>query len=270
MMERNHGPAQVLPALALASLLAAAPASAAPGDPLGGNETGCAATTSLGDSCAKKALTLLAKLRIGLNKCHMIQAREAFQAGAGSAEISAAEEACTANRETYFNEKMTALANSGCDAGMLGSVNARAATVLGDESVAGSMDALNASFYCDATSGNEIDPGGDDGGYIPSTLSHYKCSYLVSKAWSNLEWKLKGCHVKLGRSVFTSRPYDESLCEDNGDRSALAKYSAYIGKYITSGLCPACIAGGGGAAIGTSTVSDDNAQLEEVYVCPGP
>jgi hypothetical protein len=270
MMDRNCGLAQVLPSLALASLLAATPVAAAPGDPLGGDETGCAANTSGGNSCARSANSLISKLRLGLNKCHLAQAKAAFAAGTGSAAISADEEACTDKWETYFNDKLALLAAKGCDAGMLANATARRDVILGDQTVAGSMDALNGSLFCDATSGNEIDPGGNDGGWIPSSSSHFKCSYTLGKAFADLEWKQQGCHYKLANSIFRSRTYDEAACEDAGPKSGLGKFEARMSKYIASGICPSCIDTASVNALGTSIIADNNANLEEVYVCPGP
>ena len=114
-------------------------------------------------------------------------------------------------------------------------------------------------------------PGGDDGGYIPSTPEHYKCSLAVAKLWYRLDGYVSKCHTKLAASVWANKPFDEEACEEVGDYSALGKYNAGVGKYIQAGICPPCLANPPGAlGLGTSTVSDADANLQEVYICPGP
>jgi len=265
-----------LRALALGCLLAAAPVLAAPGDPLGGDDTGCAPTTKQGLSCGKKVLTSLVKLRKAVLVCHLKQAGLAFKAGQGQPGFSNAEENCeigpsNKSAKNTFDARMTNLAGAGCDATVLANANTRRDILLGDQNTAGSMDALNATFFCDPTSGNLIDPGGDDGGYIPSTPEHYKCSVAVAKLWYRLDAYVSKCHIKLATAVWAGKVFDEEACEDVGDRSALTKYDTYVARYIQAGICPPCLADPPGAlGLGTSTVADADANLQEVYICPGP
>lgn len=272
---------RIVPSIALAGMLAVGPTAAAwaaPGDPLGGDDTGCAPTTKQGLSCGLKTHALLAKLKRAVLVCHLTQAGHAFQNGMGTNGFSNAEENCEIGpsataAKAKFDAYMAKLALI-CDPTLVANVNARGATIVGDQSTAGSMDALNATFFCDATSGNQIDPGGDDGGYIPATPENYKCSVAVAKLWSKLDYSVFKCHQKLVRSVFGGKPFDEEACEDTGIKSALTVYDAKVNGYIASGICPPCLAdpmmSTNAIALGASTVADGDAQLQEPYVCPGP
>jgi hypothetical protein len=42
-----------------------------------------------------------------------------------------------------------------------------------------------------------------------------------------------------------------------------------VNKYISAGVCASCQASFG-SALGTSTVADADANLEDLYLCPGP
>jgi hypothetical protein len=255
------------------------PALAAPGDPFGGDDTGCAASTKLGNSCAKAVLVTIVKLRRSVLGCHLTQAGQAFKTGMGTPGFSNQEELCEVGNpqnsaKAKFDGRIANLAARGCDATVIANANAARDVILADQTTPGSMDALNGAFFCDPTSGNLIDPGGDDAGYIPSTDDHYKCSVVVAKAWSKLDTYVSKCHYRMGLAVFADRPFDEDACED-GDpsRSALARYNATVGKYIAAGICPPCLADAGptsALSLGTTRVSEADADLGDTYVCPGP
>jgi hypothetical protein len=261
-----------LPALALGSLLVAPLASAAPGDPFGGDDTGCAATTRLGSTCAKAALSTLAKLRKAGLICQLKQEDLAFKNGEGQPGFANAEANCeigpsTNSAKNKFDERIAKLVGKGCDSTMIANVLARGATIVSDQNTPGSLDALNASVFCDATSGNPIDPDGGVGGFIPATPENQKCSVAVAKQWVKLSGYADKCHVKLATSVYSDRVFDEEACEN----TYLSRYNAYVGKLVQIGYCPPCLADPPGAAgIGTSTLDDADAQLGEVYICPGP
>jgi hypothetical protein len=265
--------------VAVGCLLAATPVLAAPGDPLGGDDTGCAPNTLLGLTCARKVDRELGKLKARVVKCHLTQATAAFKTGMSTPGFSNAEENCeigpsNTSAKAKFDSKMAALAGNGCDATVLANANAARDIILGDESVVGSMDNLNATFFCDATSGNEIDPGGDDGGWIPATSANLKCSITVAKSWAKLAGSSTvKCHEKLALYTFKGAFFDEELCEDTGGKSALDKYNLKVNKAIAYNLCPPCVTDPGptnALALGTSAVADSDADLQDVYICPGP
>jgi hypothetical protein len=262
-----------LPALVLGALLAASPVAAAPGDPFGGDDTGCTPNTKLGLNCAKAALSTLGKLRKAALVCQLKQEDLAYKTGEGQLGFSNAEENCEISpsnnsAKNKFDARIASLVGKGCDSTMIANVLARGAALVADASTSGSLDAMNASFFCDATSGNTIEPeGGDSIGWIPATPENQKCSVAVAKQWIKLAGYADKCHVRLASSVFSNRVFDEEACES----LYLSRYQAYVGKLVTVGYCPPCLANPPGAAgIGTSTVDDADAQLGEVYICPGP
>jgi len=262
-----------LPALAVGVLLAATPAPAAPGDPFGGDDTGCTPNTKLGLNCAKAALSTLTKLRKAALICHLKQEDLAYKTGEGQDGFSNAEENCelgpsNTSAKSKFDARVTALIGKGCDSTLIANVLARGAAIVSDASTPGSLDAMSASFFCDATSGTTIEPEGDDSiGWIPATPENQKCSVAVAKSWIKLSGYADKCHVRLATSVFSNRVFDEEACES----LYLSRYQAYVGKLVQVGYCPPCLADPPGAAgIGTSTVDDADAQLGEVYICPGP
>jgi hypothetical protein len=190
MFQGRKGLRLIVPSIALGCVLAV-PVWAAPGDPLGGDDTGCAPTTKQGLSCALKVHALLAKLKKSGLQCHLVQDSHAFKAGQGTPGFHNAEVNCeigpsgTSSKEK-FDAIMAKLA-FGCDATVVTNANARRDVILGDSTTAGSLDSLNAAVFCDATSGLEIDPG-TNVGFIPSTPEHYKCSALVAKLQAKLEY----------------------------------------------------------------------------------
>ncbi len=257
-----------LTGLALALTMTAAPAWAAPGDPLGGDHTGCAAA----DGCARKAEAALAKLRLRLVGCHMSQVNKAFGEGMSTPEIQTAEEDCEAAAKGKFDDIIAGL--SGCDSTLISNANARRDVILSDQTVSGSVDNLNGRFYCDATSGNLINPGGDDGGYIPSSENHLKCGNVVAKAWGALNVALVRCHYRLALAVFKDKPYDSSVCEVSGGRSAADKYYRKIIRFVDAGVCPPCLADSMNPTnafdLGPESVTDADDNLGELYLCPAP
>src|SRR6266446_3668532 len=174
-------------AIALGLALAGGPAAlAAPGDPLGGDDTGCAPTTMAGLGCAKKVESLLYKLRAGIVKCHITMAGQAFKTGMSTNGFSNAEDNCSVGPsntsvKAKFDDRIDTLESNGCDATVIANARAARDTLLGDQSVTGSLDALNGTFFCDATSGNLLDPGGDDAGYIPASADNFKCDVVIAK-----------------------------------------------------------------------------------------
>ncbi len=277
-MQSNHLKRAVL-TMAIGCLLAAPPVLAAPGDPLGGDDTGCAPSTKIGLLCGKKVLAVLVKLQQSIVKCHLTLAGSVFQTGHSTNGFSNSEDNCSTgpsntSAKAKFDAKIASLAANGCDATVIANANAAAAIILGDQSVAGSQDALLGTFFCDTTSGEQLDPGGDDAGYMPNTPENYKCSVGIAKAWVKLVKGLYTCHSKLSASVFKGSVFDEDFCEDSDPiKSKLGKYNTFVNKLITAGICPACLTDPGptnALDLGTSTVASADANLQDVYICPGP
>jgi hypothetical protein len=264
--------------MAIGCLLAASPVLAAPGDPFGDDDTGCTPSTALGRKCGKAVLKALAKLRVSVVKCHLTQAGHAFQNGSGTNGFSNAEENCeigpsNTSAKAKFDATIASLADIGCDATILASANAKRDVLLGDSSVVGSLDNLNGTFFCDTTSGNPIDPDGEDAGTIPATPENYKCEVTYAKAWAKLTKYLYQCHAKMAASSFKGVVFDEEMCENTGGKSGLDKYNLLIGKAVLAGFCPPCVTDAGptnATDLGVNTVADADANLQDVYICPGP
>jgi hypothetical protein len=276
MIHGRTGLRTIVPSIVLGCLIAV-PAVAAPGDPFGGNETGCAPTSKIGIDCAARATKSLHKLRRAALGCHLTEDGLAFKTGSGSEGFGNAQENCelgpsTQSAKAKFDVQLAKLATF-CDPTLIANVTARRDVILGDASTPGSLDSLNARVFCDATSGVEIAPG-ENIGFVPTSASHYKCSVVVAKLWSKLDAAITKCHLKQAISVWAGKPFDVEACEVNGEKSALARYGYYVDRYVTSGICPPCLADPmaptSAQSLGTSTVGDADTQLQEVYVCPGP
>jgi len=69
-----------------------------------------------------------------------------------------------------------------CPAAALVNAQELGDALVADPSTPGSLDALNAATYCDATSGTLIDPAGSTGGYVPSTSDNLRCSDAVGES----------------------------------------------------------------------------------------
>jgi hypothetical protein len=265
----------ILPNLVLGLLVAAAPALAAPGDPFGGDDTGCVPSTKLDLGCAKKVGTLVYKLKRAVLKCHLTQAELAFKTGHSSPGFDNSEENCEVGNpsnsaKAKFDDKLAQYVTSGCSAALIANANATRDAILADQNTAGSFDELNGYFFCDSASGALIaDTTGadqDEAGWIPNTPESFKCSVAVVKAWSKLDGYVLKCHQKMAAYGFKGTTvFDEESCES----LALSKYDAAVNKYVGSGICPPCLVSNG-PALGPATVATANAELEDLYICPGP
>ena len=275
MFHGRTGLGAIVPSIVLGCVLAA-PVGAAPGDPFVGNETGCAPTTKQGLSCGMKLSALLAKLKRAALTCQLKQDSQAFKTGMDAPGFSNAEDNCEIgpsgqSAKEKFDALMAKLTIV-CDPTVIANVVARRDVILGPSSTPGSLDELNARVFCDTTSGVEIEPGASFG-YIPSTADHYKCSVVVAKLWSKLDYTIAKCHQRQAQYVFAGKPFDVEACE-TGIKGALARYDAGVAKYVAAGICPACLADPmsptSAESLGASTVADADAQLQEVFICPGP
>jgi hypothetical protein len=248
----------------------------APGDPLDPDDGGCAPTTSLGLKCAKGAVVLLQKYRQAVVTCHLKQEGLAYKSGLGEQGFSNAEEVCETQNPSQsarakFEAGMAKLTALGCDATMIGLT-----TTIGNTVIAEMDDVWNQAFFCDDTTGNPIDPNGNDAGWIPPNDDVQKCSVAVAKAWVKADAMFAKCHTKAATAVFKSVPFDEEACE-SGDpfKSVLAVYDAKIGAYIAQGICPPCLADLNpvepfALALAEVLEIEREGEVASAYVCPGP
>ena len=277
-MNRAASSRYVLASLVLGGFVAVAPVAAAPGDSFGGDLSGCVPADKQALSCSQKYGLALTKLRKAVLKCHLKQASLAFKAGEGQEGFSNAEEVCeTENPSTSARAKFEALiAKLGvaCPAEVHAAAVARGVTILGDRNTAGSMDAMNDVFFCDATSGQPIDPGGDDGGWIPATDENNTCSVKLAKSWVKLDAYLAKCHAYDARYGFVDRPFDDDTCEFDTLRGVVTKYNKYVQRLLDNGLCPPCLADSLSPTyvitVGGDLETARDAENAEIYPCPAP
>ena len=261
-------------AVLLSVCLAPSAVHAAPGDPFGGSETGCIPSDKAGLTCGKTLTGAFAKLVASVLKCHVSQVKGAYKAGASSPAFDGAEEACTTAAKVKFDASL-AKASASCDPSVVAAAESRRDTFLADKSEPSSIDSLNGLFFCDASSGLSIaDAGGgdqDEAGSIPATGDNYKCAVGFAKAISKFLSSVYKCHGKAASAGFVGKPFVTAACEDTAPKGARAKYDATMQKYIDAGICPPCIANGGGGALpfvlGAGALSAFDSQNEEIYPC---
>ena len=262
-----------LGAALLSVCLASSAVHAAPGDPFGGSETGCIPAGEPGLACGKALTGAFGKLVAGVIKCHLSQVKGAFQANSSSPLLDAAEEACTAKAKAKFDASLTK-ASPSCDPAVVSAAEARRDAFLADLSNMTSLDSLNGAFFCDASSGLAIaDAGGgdqDEAGSIPASADNYKCAVGFAKSVSKLLANIYKCHGKAAASGFVSKPFVTAACDDM-PKGARAKHNAAMQKLIDAGVCPPCVADGGGGALpfalGAGVLNFLDSINAEIYPC---
>jgi len=260
--------------VALGLGLIASLASAAPGDPFGGDDDGCVPADKVGYTCGAKIGAALGKLTESVIKCHIVQEGHAFKASHSAIGFDNAEENCelgpsNTSAKARF-DAVVAKYTPVCDPALVTAAQAQRDVLLADQTETDSLDALNGSFFCDATSGLTIaEPGGDDAGYIPASANAQKCAVGAAKAYAKLVVSVYKCHAKAAQLGLAGRPFDEDACEDGAPplRSARAKYDATLQKYVAAGICPSCV------ATNAPTLADDaiaalDAQAADLFPCP--
>lgn len=254
-----------------ACLLAAPSLLAAPGDPFGGDDPGCAPSTKVGLSCAKKVGTAVVKLRQAIIRCHLDQVGQAFKTGHASPGFDNAEENCeigpsAQSAKAKFDAKLAEYAGDGCDPTVVANAQAARDALLAG-GVGGGLDEINGVLFCDSTSGQPIaDPSGtdqDEMGWIPADAGSYKCALGAYKYWVRLYEAVLKVHIKAASAVYKDAVYDEEAAET----AALQKYWVNVARY--AGTCAPCLA----SVIdnlGFFAVSQSDGELGFLYICPGP
>jgi hypothetical protein len=258
--------------LAFAIVLVVARLSvAAPGDPFGGDDTGCVPATKPELGCSVKVGKLLSKLIVSVLRCHMDQGAAAFR-GAGSGE-----QGCEQSAKSKFESDLAKLTHDGiCAQAVLDNAATQEGVLLADQTQTSppSLDALNGTIFCDATSGVPIagtpgDPDDDDAGFVPATAENLKCAIGVAKnvikLWSGI---LVRCHTKAAVAGFKSSAFDEEACENAVKVGIRSRYDALAAKLTAAGICPACLDASGQATIGDDIQSRADQENGLVFVCP--
>src|SRR5438876_912854 len=147
-------------------LLTAGMALAGPGDPIGGDDPGCAPANKDDLKCSDGNLKNFAKAWAAAIKCHIKQADSAFKNAA-----PADDEACETNGAgKSAKEKLDAArAKLVCPAGVTANVNGLETTLFANSGTSGSADQQAGDIYCDP--GLAIDSGGDDAGTVNNTAA---------------------------------------------------------------------------------------------------
>jgi len=167
------------------------------------------------------------------------------------------------------------------------------------QSMPGSLDAVNAATYCDATSGTLIDPAGSTassaGGYVPSTRDNLRCSDTAGRNLMLLVRGVTGCHLRLARASFNNQPvaehrvltggraqglrygpqlavflksvrvFDEEACE----RRARARYVRSARQVTVRDMCAPCLDLTAQAALGDAAVATVEQESGRIFICPG-
>jgi hypothetical protein len=255
--------------------LVVSPALAGPGDLFGGDDTGCVPLGKLEMTCSGVVAKALAKLNASVIKCHLVQEAKAFKTSHSSPGFDHAEENCEQGSNTSANAQFEAtLAKYAlrCDPALFASARARRDVILADQTNSQSLDALNGSFFCDATSLQTIaEPGGDDAGFVPATDNAQKCSVATAKAYAKLLGDVYHCHLKAALYGLDGRVFDEDACEDGTPPppllSARGKYDKVVQHYVTLGICPACVATNA-PTLANDAITALDAQNADIFPCP--
>src|SRR5207249_4824363 len=214
-----------------------------PGQPFDDDDPGCVPDTSDHRKCSETLAKAFAKLIAAVTSCHDRQTRAAF---AGS---SFDEEACEIDARARFEAIRDAVAPR-CSATQLALASDEETELLDptkpcpDPIEPCSLDAQNGGVYCDSTSGNALDSGGDDSGWVPATVDVRWCARGVAKNLAKLAQAAVRCHAKMAYTFLAGRTFDEEACEEFDPltgRGARDRYSMRALRLIAHGGCPSCL-----------------------------
>jgi hypothetical protein len=249
-------------ALALPVTTFATPGPGA-GQSFGDDDGGCVPLRSALRQCSDSAASAYSKLESAIDKCHALQAAAAFSTFSGSPKTFD-EDGCEADAMSAYGDKLTGLESSGnCGASALLTTAPDAAANL-----LTSLDSRGTTLYCDASSATQVDPGGNDSGFVPASHDALTCTRRVGVALAKLAKSVLRCHEQMAASglALADPPFDEEACE----QAATSRYASSASKLLVRGSCAACLDAAAMKALCDDTVSrldTDNALL---YPCPDP
>ena len=289
-------------AIVLAALcLAPGAGLAAPGDPFGSDDAGCVPDTRDHLHCASALARSVSTLVAQMTRCERQQVDNAFRilhprVGSPPPPRFDKESCVRAQAKAPFDLALGKLQGAGvCPATALVNAQELGDALVADPSTPGSLDALNAATYCDATSGTLIDPAGSTGGYVPSTSDNLRCADAVGKNLMLLVRGVTGCHLRLARASFNNQPvaehrvltgeraqglrygpelatfvkglrvFDEEACE----RRARARYVRSAREVTGGAVCPPCLDLTAQVALGDAAVATLEQESGRIFVCPG-
>jgi hypothetical protein len=232
-------------------------------------DTGCVPDTVDHLKCGDGIAKAIAKAVVAVVKCHQKQASNAFKGDWRDDETCEVGPGGHGAREK-LDDALEKLEPS-CSAEQLAAAAALEASLFADPSDPLSLDALNASVYCDSTSGSLVDLTGDDVGFVPNSKSEFLCADQVAKAIAKLWAGVSKCQSKMADAFFSGAEFDESLCEQSGGKSALDKYVATMSKLDGKGICTqTCMARAARDAIGAAVLARIEAANAAAFPCAGP
>jgi len=219
---------------------------------------GCPPGSADADKCQTGIAKALSKFGGAVIKCHAKQADGAFK------EKPVDEETCEETGPKSAKGKLDATiakAAAKCPAEVVTNANAVSAGLLSGPM---SLDVQNGLVYCDASSGTQIDPGGDDAGFVPPSSDGLKCSDGVGKDIAKLWGAISKCSTKAADAAFKGKSYDEATCLS----TATGKYDEAAAKLIGKGGCPACLDADAQSALRYALLTQLDAIDGQIFVCP--
>jgi len=219
---------------------------------------GCPPASADADKCQTGIAKALSKFGGAVIKCHAKQADGAFK------EKPVDEETCEETGPKSAKGKLDATiakAAAKCPAEVVTNANAVSAGLLSGPM---SLDVQNGLVYCDASSGTQIDPGGDDAGFVPPSSDGLKCSDGVGKDIAKLWGAISKCSTKAADAAFKGKSFDEATCRS----TATGKYDEAAAKLIGKGGCPACLDADAQSALRDALLTQLDAIDGQIFVCP--
>ena len=250
-------------ALAAVCLSAAIALAIGPGQPFDDDDSGCVPDTTEHRKCSEKLAKAFGRLIAAVTSCHDRQARAAVSG------LAFDEEACEASAQTRFEASRDAVSPL-CSATQLALASDEETELL-DSTNPGSLDAQNGDVYCDSTSGNALDSGGDDTGWVPATADALWCARGVGKSLAKLAQAALRCHAKMAYTFLAGRTFDEEACEEFDPltgRGARDRYSMRALRLIAHGGCPSCLDDIQQEALAVRTIGQLDADNARLYPCP--
>ena len=261
------------PMMLCAALIYAAPlaARAEPGQPFGGDDAGCVPDTKDHLRCGDAIAKAIAKLVVGVLKCHVQQADARFKSaqsgGAASTEEECEDGGSAKSARGRFEAVLAKLDASSPCAGSTAVVRDYATALVTE------LDApRNGAVYCDGTLA--IDATGDDAGTIdPTSKEHLGCANAVAKNLAKLFGAVVKCHVKAADQGLKGKPFDEESCEQDPPgvtgKGARGKYGAAVAKLVTGETCPPCLDANALNGLGDDVVAELDRDNDRLYPCAG-
>jgi len=272
---------------------------AAPGDALGPDDAGCAPASRQELRCESTLAGALSILVAQMTRCKLQQADNAFRilyprSGSTPPPRFDEERCAQSQAKAPFDLALSQLEGAGgCPPVALLNAHELGNALLAGSSTPGSLGVLSGAVYCDATSGMPIDPAPSaspgDGGFVPSTARHLRCSDAVEKSLALLARGITLCHLKLARAVFDNRPlahepvargvgYEPQLSEfvrsievfseEACERRAQARYEHTARRLTARGMCPPCLDLTQQLALREGTVASAEQESGRLFVCP--